>query len=226
LRKGINDQLAWEASIILANQKNIHANQTCASTNLDKKMQEVEWKEFSLGDLFDIESTSSFNKDKLVEGDDYDYVTRTSNNQGILQSTGFVNSNNLNDAGIWSLGLLQMDFFYRKRQWYAGQFVRKVIPKFELSEKAVIFFTTLLNLQKRVLLSVLVRNVDKTFKSCKILLPIKPNSQSPYGIDHINFDYIESFVTDLQKECINELKHVRINELKAYFKAADLPDDE
>lgn len=224
LQKGINDQLAWEASNILANQKNNHVHQTGTSTSLDKKMQEVEWKEFSLGDLFDIKSTSSFNKEKLVEGDDYDYVTRTSNNQGILQATGFVNSNNLNDAGIWSLGLLQMDFFYRKRQWYAGQFVRKVIPKIKLSEKAVIFFTTLLNLQKQVLLSVLVRNVDKTFKSCKTLLPVKPNSHAPYGIEHINFDYIESFVTDLQKECINELEQVQNNELKAYLKAAGLSD--
>ena len=224
LQKGINDQLAWEASHILANQKNNNVHPTGTSTSLEKKMQEVEWREFSLGDLFDIKSTSSFNKEKLVEGDDYDYVTRTSNNQGILQSTGFVNLRNLNDAGIWSLGLLQMDFFYRKRQWYAGQFVRKVIPKIELSEKAVIFFTILLNLQKQVLLSVLVRNVDKTFNSCKTLLPVKPNSQAPYGIEHINFDYIESFVTDLQKDCINELEQVRINELKAYLKAAGLPD--
>ena len=27
-----------------------------------------------------------------------------------------VNQENLNDSGIWSLGLLQMDFFYRKRK--------------------------------------------------------------------------------------------------------------
>lgn len=61
----------------------------------------------------------------LTVGDGYDYVTRTSQNQGILQSTGFVNQENVNDAGVWSLGLLQMDFFYRNKPWYAGQFVRK-----------------------------------------------------------------------------------------------------
>ena len=44
-----------------------------------------------MGDLFDIENTLSFNTDKLVEGNEYDYVTRTSLNQGILKSTGFVN---------------------------------------------------------------------------------------------------------------------------------------
>ena len=77
--------------------------------------------------MFEIESTLSFNKDVLVEGVEYDYVTRTSQNQGILQTTGFVNKENINPAGTWSLGLLQMDFFYREKPWYAGQFVRKII---------------------------------------------------------------------------------------------------
>lgn len=64
-----------------------------------------------LGDLFKVENTLSFNTDKLVSGKEYDYVTRTSLNQGILQTTGFVNEENINPAGTWSLGLLQMDFF-------------------------------------------------------------------------------------------------------------------
>ena len=50
--------------------------------------------------------------------------------QGILKTTGFVNERNINDSGNWSLGLLQMDFFYRRNPWYAGQFVRKISPKF------------------------------------------------------------------------------------------------
>ncbi len=224
LQKGVSEHLAWEASNILKNQKIEKPTQSEATIRLEKKMKEVEWREFLLGDLFEIKNTLSFNKEKLVAGDKYDYVTRTSNNQGILQSTGFVNSKNLNEAGVWSLGLLQMDFFYRKRQWYAGQFVRKIIPKIKMSEKAILFFTTLLNLQKKILLSVLVRNVDKTFESSKILLPVKSKSLPPYKIEHINFDFIDSFVTDLEKECINELEQVRMNELKAYLKAAGISD--
>ena len=87
-----------------------------------------------MGELFEIQNTLSFNKDKLVDGNDFDYVTRTSQNQGILQETGFVNEENINPAGTWSLGLLQMDFFYREKPWYAGQFVRKIVPKIELNK--------------------------------------------------------------------------------------------
>ena len=118
---------------------------------LDAKLKGVEWGEFRLGDLFEIKNTLSFNKDELTVGNKYDYVTRTSQNQGILQTTGFVNNENINEAGCWSLGLLQMDFFYRHKSWYAGQFVRKIIPKFNLTTSSILFFTILLNKQKEKL---------------------------------------------------------------------------
>lgn len=149
----------------------------------------IEWKKYQINDLFDIDSTLSFNKDSLTEGNDYDYVTRTSQNQGILQATGFVNSENINSSGTWSLGLLQMDFFYRERNWYAGQFVRKIVPKFTPSKEVSAYFTVLLNKLKHKLLTVLVRDVDKTFLNMSLLLPTK-NAQ-------ICFDYMEAFINKI-----------------------------
>lgn len=165
--------------------------------SLNEKLQAVKWGEYKLGDLFKIESTLSFNTDRLVSGNEYDYVTRTSLNQGILKSTGFVNRENINPAGTWSLGLLQMDFFYRRKPWYAGQFVRKIIPKIEIKDPAVLFFSTLLNKQKPKLLSVLVRDVDKVFCSTKIQLPIRNGK--------IDFDFMESFVAELEAQRVAEL---------------------
>ena len=175
-------------------------------------MQAVEWGEYTLGDFFRIENTLSFNTDKLVDGNDYDYITRTSLNQGILRSTGFVNEENINPAGTWSLGLLQMDFFYRKKPWYAGQFVRKIIPKIEIEGAAILFFSTLLNKQKPRLLSVLVRDVDRTFLSTKIQLPIKNGK--------IDFDFMESFVAELEAQRVAELEAQRVAELSAYLKVS------
>ncbi len=157
---------------------------------LSKKLNEVKWGEFKIGDLFEIQNTLSFNANKLVEGNEYDYVTRTSFNQGILQTTGFVNETNVNPSGTWSLGLLQMDFFYRRKPWYAGQFVRKIVPKFDLPKNAILFFTTLLNMQKKVLLSVLVRNVDEKFRNIIVSLPITPENK-------IDFDFMEAFIREL-----------------------------
>ncbi len=172
---------------------------------LSKKLNDVKWGEFKIGDLFEIQNTLSFNANKLVEGNEYDYVTRTSFNQGILQTTGFVNKDNINPSGTWSLGLLQMDFFYRRKPWYAGQFVRKIVPKFDLPENAILFFTTLLNMQKKVLLSVLVRNVDEKFRNITVFLPITPENK-------IDFDFMEAFIRELEEE--------RIRELAAYLKVS------
>lgn len=160
------------------------------NASLNEKLRAVKWGEYKLGTLFDIENTLSFNAEKLVDGTKYDYVTRTSINQGILQTTGFVNESNINASGTWSLGLLSMDFFYRRKPWYAGQFVRKIIPNTSIPEKAVPFFSTILNKQKPILLSVLVRSVDETFKNISIKLPEIADGE-------IDFDFMESFIAEL-----------------------------
>ena len=169
-----------------------------------------------MGELFEIQNTLSFNKDKLVDGNDFDYVTRTSQNQGILQETGFVNEENINPAGTWSLGLLQMDFFYREKPWYAGQFVRKIVPKIELNKSSILFFTVIFNKQKQNLLSGLVRDVDKAFLTAKIHLPTQ-NGQ-------IDFAFMEQFIAELEAERIAELEAERIAELEAYLSATGLQD--
>ena len=173
-------------------------------------MKSVEWGEYKLGDLFKIESTNSFNADMLVNGTEYDYVTRTSTNQGIMRTTGFVNSENINPPKTWSLGLLQMDFFYRTKPWYAGQFVRKIIPKIAIPENPALYFTSVLNKYKTKLLSVLVRNVDETFNEMSVKLPTKNNK--------IDFDFMESFIAELKAE--------RLAELKAYLQASGLDNYE
>ena len=163
-----------------------------------------------MGDLFDILTTSSFNTDKLVDGEEYDYVTRTSLNQGVLKKTGFINKENINEKGVWSLGLLQMDFFYRKKPWYAGQFVRKIVPKVEIKNGAILFFSTILNMQKSRLLSVLVRDVDETFLNISIQLPTKDGK--------IDFDFMDAYISELEEE--------RISELAAYLKISGLDNYE
>ncbi len=163
------------------------------------------WQSFKLGDLFEIEKTLSFNKDALTQGKDYDYITRTSQNQGVLQTTGFVNAENLNPPFTWSLGLLQMDFFYRKKSWYAGQFMRKITPKTEIENKIDLriahYFTTLLNALKRPLLSVLVRDIDKTFREQKIQLPLKPTANTQ-TLDGIDFNFMHTLINALMKQTI------------------------
>ena len=181
-----------------------------------EKDESIEWQEYKIGDFFEIQNTLSFNKDKLTLGSEYDYVTRTSQNQGILQETSFVNQENINALGTWSLGLLQMDFFYRKKPWYAGQFIRKIISKIELSKNSILYFTVLFNKQKQNLLSGLVRDVDKAFLTAKVSLPTKKSK--------IAFDFIEKFLATLNAERVATLNAERVATLNAYLKTTGLKD--
>jgi len=211
-RKTVADYLTWEVDKFLKKEEN---SGKVNRRSMQEKLQELEtkhsidWREYEIGKLFDIQNTLSFNKDKLTFGDEYDYVTRTSQNQGILQTTGFVNQENINDAGAWSLGLLQMDFFYRQKPWYAGQFVRKIIPKIKLSKSTIQYFTVLLNKQKSILLQGLVRDVDNAFLTAKIQLPSINND--------IAFNYIEEFISILNMERIATLDAEHTVTLDAYL---------
>lgn len=177
------------------------------NASLNEKLRTVKWGKYKLGTLFDIDNTLSFNADRLVDGTEYDYVTRTSINQGIMQTTGFVNKDNINASGTWSLGLLSMDFFYRHKPWYAGQFVRKITPKILIPEGAKPFFSAILNKQKPILLSVLVRKVDEIFRNIFVKLPQTTDGK-------IDFDFMEAFIRELESE--------RIAKLSTYLTASGL----
>ena len=112
-----------------------------------------------------------------------------------------------------------MDFFYRNKPWYAGQFVRKIVPKIHIPQRAILFFQTILNMQKSVLLQVLVRNVDETFRNINVQLPQTDNGE-------INFTFIEEFLRELERARLRELERARLRELEAYLKATGLDNYE
>lgn len=165
-----------------------------------------EWKPVKASKLFDIEKVRGINKDSLTDTDDavFDYITRTSENRGILQQTGVAKPYDngkpvkINNKGTFSLGLLQMTFFYRERDWYAGQFVRKIVPKFEIDSDIGLFFEVLFNKQSRLLLSEIVSDVDDAFKNIQLLLPLDEEG-------NVNYEQIRNISKSLKR---NIIKHV------------------
>lgn len=93
--------------------------------------------------------------------------------------------------------------------------MRKIIPKIEITKNTVLFFTALLNKQKKKLLSVLVRDVDSVFLNTIVKLPVRNGE--------IDFAFIDDFITSIELSRLEELKTDYLEELKAYQKiiAAD-----
>lgn len=198
--KAIGSHFAWETGIIT--EQLIH-NLADTSRATSKKK-----KEFIVGDLFDIDKTPSYNKDSLTEVIDkeYDYITRTATNRGICETTGFISDKGLNEPRTFSLGLLQMTFFYREREWYAGQFMRIIKSKFELNQYTGLYFETILSGLSPYLLSGLVRDVDEAFLSSTIVLHVDEQG-------NIDFAWIEQFVKQQKKDLLNKIVAIYKEEL-------------
>lgn len=190
----IDSHLAWDIGNFILEQKNASYTESFLKDLGMKKM-----KEFSVSEVFSIAKTTSYNKEELKipvnDSDIYDYITRTVSNRGICEKTGFINSIGLNKEGTYSLGLLQMAFFYRERAWYGGQFMRVISCKHEIDKCAGLYLETVLNGLSEKLLSGLVRDVDKTFLSMKITLPVKDDGK-------IDFVWMSQFVKDRENAII------------------------
>lgn len=200
-KETVGDFLSWEVSNLIKQQDKEDETVNYLLTNM---LENIEWEKFRLGELFRIKKTRGFNANSLTIGSEYDYVTRTANNQGVLQTTGFVEGKNMYPAGVWSLGLLQMTFFYRQKPWYAGQFIRQIVPEDELKKSLTRdvsdFFTAILNQQSSSLLSVLVRDVDKKFENTIIKLPVSSDGQ-------INFDFMSNFMKKLKAQRFDAIEN-------------------
>ncbi len=190
--KAIGSHFAWETGTII--EQIIHNLVDNSWTTQKTK------KEFIVGDLFDIEKTPSYNKSSLTEvtNKEYDYITRTATNRGICETTGFISDKGLNEPRTFSLGLLQMTFFYREREWYAGQFMRKIKANFELNQYTGLYFETILSGLSQYLLSGLVRDVDEAFLSSTIVLPVDEQG-------NIDFAWIEQFVKQQKKDILDKI---------------------
>lgn len=131
-------------------------------------------------------------------------------NNGIAGYVEYLNEENKIRGNCLAVGMLGMQFFYMKKDFYAGQFTKTIYPKEkalpQFNSRIASYFITLLNKFQSVYQGVLVRDFEEVFYKSKILLPLKN--------DKIDIDYIEAFITELQAE--------RLQELQGYLQATGL----
>lgn len=178
----------------------------------------VQYKKFKLKDYFTIEKVRGINKSSLTTPDNehnYDYITRTSKNNGIESHTGLVENRTLNEPNTFSLGLLQMTFFLREKPWYGGQFVRKITPKQTLNREQMLYFLTVFTVMRPKLLTVLVRDVDNLFLNTPIDLPVTPTGDP-------DFKYMSSYIKDLELQRIQKLKAEKAKKFQTLIQVANL----
>ena len=156
------------------------------------------------------------NKVNIIENGRYPYVVRTSSNNG---QKGFLDENEsfLNAENTISFGQDTATIFYQEKPYFTGDKIKVLVPKvYKFNKKNAQFFLASMNIAFSKFSWGSSRfNVD-VLKEQVIMLPTK--------CDSIDFEFMESFIEELEAERIEELEAERIEELEAYLSVSGLKD--
>lgn len=178
-------------------------------------MQAVKWGEFKLGDLFEIVGTKSLDSNAIdFTETGINFVGRTFENNGIqgkIQKRDFA-PNEPSTITATVIGNYKY-VKYQKQPYYCSQNINKLTPRKSFFTKwnEYIAYFCITNIQKFVSLYDGQQGGYKLndINDFKISLPITENNE-------IDFDFMESFIRELEEE--------RIRELSAYLTVSGLSD--
>lgn len=153
--------------------------------------------------MFLIKGNPQLNKDNFTFSENYQngkypYFTRTAFNNGILGYVNYLDDEHKIKGNCLAIGMIAMQFFYMEKDFYAGQFTKRVIPKgFSLTSRIATYFIILLNKNQQKFQNLLVRNFEDSFNKTKVQLPIKNGKP--------DFDFMESYIAELENERLYKL---------------------
>ena len=188
------------------------------NTPLNKKLENVEWGEFKLGDLFEINPTKYYrlqNEEIISKNGNVPLVSNSSTENGVM---GFSNLKPLNKGNTLTcsdttLGADTM--FYQRNDFIGYSHIQHLVPKFKPFNKEIataIISACMVSTSKKYDYGNKF-NRDAMNKT-KIQLPIKNGK--------IDFDFMESFIADLETERIKKLEDYLVaNGLKDYTLTAE-----
>lgn len=174
------------------------------------------FREFKVGELFDINDTIKFNpRNNPLPIGDVPYVTRTSKNNGQLDSYSDDSGQFTNKGNCITVGIEGTVAFYQPNDFIAGINVYTLRHE-RMTESIGLYLCSVLNMQSWKYGFVNGRTLGR-IKAESIQLPVKPGTDDvTYSQADIDWDYMGS--------TIRELEESTIRELDAYLKETGLDD--
>lgn len=190
------------------------------SSVIDPRVQEVietflknggTFKDKKASEYFAIKSNSKLDKGDLdfSEGACYPYFTRTVVNNGIMGYVHYYDEPHKVKGNVLAVGMMRMQFFYMKQDFYAGQFTKTASPKFDgFNETIAQWFITWFNKSSEKYLSGLVRDFDKLFNETIISIPFIGGN--------IALDFIEAYVHAMKVSCVSQMEKYYFDKIIIY----------
>lgn len=185
---------------------------------LNEKLKNVKWGKFRVEELFELQKvTNMLSKEELSDDFEFPAYSSDSSNNGII---GFTNNPEFICDDITPVYITFGDHTrtvnIAKKSFSVLDNV-KVLKPFTSNEKYLLF---IISSWKKQIPNLGYARHWKVARNCKIQLPLKENaldfSNPCDNIKNIDFDFMESFIRELEEE--------RIRELNAYLLATGLKD--
>ena len=183
-------------------------------TLLNKKLENVEWGEFKISDLFYVNSYKKrfdANKVEIMKNGKFPYVVRMGSNNG---QRGFINEDIsfLNKSNTISFGQDTATMFYQEKPYFTGDKIKILEAKNnKFNKKNAQFFISIMNKAFSHFSWGSSSFSVKIIENQKVSLPILENNI-------IGFKFMNSYITEIESERISKLEtYLLSNGLKDYI---------
>ena len=183
-------------------------------SSLNEKLENVEWGEFKVGSLFKINPTKYYrlkNEEIISKNGSTPLISNSSTDNGVMGYSNLTPNNNGNTLTCSDTTLGAETMFYQEHDFIGYSHIQHLVPKFEPFNKriamAIISASHLATCNK---FSYGNKFNREAMRNTSIILPSKQKKP--------DFDFMESFIAELEAE--------RIAELEAYLEVTGLSDCE
>lgn len=188
-----------EAYLLVTGLKNYTLTPAEEQSLTDFQNGNIKWGEFKVVDLFDVKTSKKrfdANKVKVLQVG-YPYVVRTALNNGIK---GFLNENEkyLNLGNTISFGQDTATIFYQEKPYFTGDKIKILEPKHKFfGKKNAQFIITVMEQSFRAFSWGSSSFSEEVIKTQNIYIPIQK--------EEINFEYMETLISAVQKLVIKDV---------------------
>lgn len=188
-----------EAYLLVTGLKNYTLTPAEEQALTDFQNGNIKWGEFKVVDLFDVKTSKKrfdANKVKVLQVG-YPYVVRTALNNGIK---GFLNENEkyLNLGNTISFGQDTATIFYQEKPYFTGDKIKILEPKHKFfGKKNAQFIITVMEQSFRAFSWGSSSFSEEVIKTQNIYIPIQK--------EEINFEYMETLISAVQKLVIKDV---------------------
>lgn len=220
-RNVVKDYLGWKESILSENTSNTiinnyngqFSNLTLNEYNLTKneetaikkfRNKTIDLHEFFAEEFFEVKNNPQLNKDSFKfttkRDNTFPYFTRTKSNNGIAGYVDYLDDEHKIAGNTIAVGMLGMRFFYMEQDYYAGQFTKSIVPKFdEFNNIIAKYFLAWFNKNSPTYQGVLVRDFEKIFNNTKLILPVNVQKD-------VDYLFIENFISAQEKMIVKDIE--------------------